>query len=86
MQKLTTIPPSDRLLYISIFCLGCCIVLCSITGYKLTKKDQPGLPQTSYQLNVTNDSLYLLDGDRKVGVVSWEEKQGLNKLIEKDNE
>ncbi len=42
-------------------------------------------PKMDYQLTIKSDSITLYDRTRKVGTVSWNQKQGLNKLIEKDN-
>lgn len=61
-----------------LFSLGC--IMYNIQGIKATGHQ---IKHTDYQLNITNDSIFILDGTRNVKRIPWD--SSVNNELLKDN-
>lgn len=49
-------------------------------------KDHPIKYMRDYQIEVTQDSIFIMDNLRHVGTISYTDDSGLGKIVEDDNE
>ena len=59
-----------------------------VINHEYCYKEAILIPSRSYQIEITEDSTYLYDGNRLVGVAvhNWDHPSPIDRLIEADNE
>ena len=73
----------------TLLILAICLFSCMAENWSdnpETKKEAAPIQLRDYQIEVTNDSTVIWDGDRKVITLPYDSTQALDKAINQDNQ
>lgn len=74
------------IIIVAVICLQFMILIFEVGTNRIVSEHHPIKYQRDYQINLTEDSIYIFDDLRHVGTIPYTDDSGLGKIIEDDNE